>query len=74
MTGIFATKEQFDNIQRLLKEKPLSEMFIKPFMEYHRIRHMMDMPRALAEHLILVMDGKMKLPQKPKTKRKDKHE
>lgn len=65
MTGIFATKDQLATIERLRKERPLTEMYIPKFFEYHRIKYMMDITRSLADDLIAVMEGRMKCPQKP---------
>lgn len=64
------TKDQLKKIERLRKEQPLTDMFIRPFMEYHRIPHMSDITFNLADDLIAIMEGKKKLPQQSKKERK----
>lgn len=74
MTGIFATEDQLSTIERLRKERPLTEMYIQQFMQYHRVSHMMDFTRSLADDLVAIMEGRMKCPQKPEKKRSKKED
>jgi hypothetical protein len=66
LNPFFSTKEQLAKIELLRKTKPLTDMLVKPFMEYHRVPHMQDLTFCLADDLIAVMEGRKKLPQKTK--------
>lgn len=70
LTPLFITKDQLEQIERLRKTKPLTDMLIWPFMEYHRVPHMQDLTFSLADDLIAVMEGRKKLPQKLKKEKK----
>jgi hypothetical protein len=73
LNPFFATKDQLEKIESIEKQSPVLALYIGPFMVYHRIKERMDLTFHLANDLIDIMEGRKKLPIKPKTERKRKN-